>query len=230
MEPFWTKCRVRRAIIGSLFFVGPIFAAAGDPFWPQAWAILESMQLVYTAAAIVIMRDNPSLADERAKAIFHENTEAFDVVLMPIVVALMPVALWAAGLQRRLEPASFAVPFGWQLAAAPVLVAAHCLCACAMIENRFFSSVVRLQSDRGHAVCSTGPYAFVRHPGYTGFALQALAEAALLQSTWANYLIVARLVALVARTALEDRFLKRALPGYEAYARRVRWRLVPGVW
>ena len=230
MEPFWRPNQPAKLIIGNALYVALVFAAAGDPLWPQAWALLAAQALIFRAGGRAVMRVNAPLAEEREAGLGHANVERFDRAMMPVVVGLLPLTFWAAGLQRRLAPASFAVPLGWQLAAAPAVVLALLLQVWALVENRFFSSVVRLQSDRGHAVCSTGPYAFVRHPGYTGMALQALAEAALLQSTWANYLIVARLVALVARTALEDRFLKRALPGYEAYARRVRWRLVPGVW
>jgi len=78
-----------------------------------------------------------------------------------------------------------------------------------VLSNAFFSTVVRVQSDRGHKVCSDGPYRFVRHPGYVGVLAGAL---------------------LVVRTALEDRTLRTALAGYADYAARVRYRLAPGIW
>ncbi len=100
----------------------------------------------------------------------------------------------------------------------------------AMASNAFFSTVVRVLADRGHTVCSTGPYRFVRHPGYVGAIAQSFSAPLLLGSLWA--LIPAGLAALflIVRTALEDRTLHAELDGYRGYAARVRYRLLPGVW
>ena len=116
------------------------------------------------------------------------------------------------------------------VAAYVVLVVAYGLVLWAMWTNRFFSSVVRIQTDRGHHVVHDGPYRFVRHPGYVGAILLGLASAVALGSLWA--LIPAGLMAMavIVRTALEDATLKRELPGYAEYASRVRYRLLPGVW
>ena len=100
----------------------------------------------------------------------------------------------------------------------------------AMWTNRFFSSVVRIQTERGHHVVQEGPYRLIRHPGYVGAILFGLATAVVLGSLWA--LIPAGLMAMlvVVRTALEDATLKRELAEYAAYACQVKHRLVPGVW
>ena len=100
----------------------------------------------------------------------------------------------------------------------------------AMMTNSFFSALVRIQRDRGHAVVSRGPYRFVRHPGYVGYITFTLATPVALGTLWG--LIPAVLVSLgmVIRTALEDRTLREELPGYEDFASQVRFRLVPGVW
>ena len=99
-----------------------------------------------------------------------------------------------------------------------------------MLSNSFFSQVVRIQSDRGHAVASAGPYRFVRHPGYLGMILFEPALSTLLGS-WPAILVGAICAALILlRTALEDRTLQAELEGYTEYARQVRYRLVPGVW
>ncbi len=96
--------------------------------------------------------------------------------------------------------------------------------------NRFFSSVVRIQHDRGHEVIQKGPYKYVRHPGYIGGILMAMSIALVLGSLWA--LIPAGVVAilLIIRTYLEDITLQKELPGYAQYAKKVRYRLLPGVW
>ena len=100
-----------------------------------------------------------------------------------------------------------------------------------MAVNRFFSSVVRIQADRGQYVVTTGPYAVIRHPGYSAGILIILASGVALGS-WlaAAVVVIASLPFLLYRAITEDRFLQAELPGYRAYAERVRWRLVPGIW
>jgi len=116
-----------------------------------------------------------------------------------------------------------------QLAAAGLILSCM-LQTWSICANRYFSSVVRLQTNRGHKVCSQGPYAWVRHPGYVAFSLQGIADAVLLQSSWAMGFAVAKALLLVVRTVYEDAFLQQSLPGYAAYAQRVRARWVPLLW
>ena len=99
-----------------------------------------------------------------------------------------------------------------------------------MIVNRFFAPAVRIQSERGHETVTTGPYRFVRHPGYAGMLLAVVAESFVFGSLWA-LVPAAALAGVVAwRTAREDRMLRAQLAGYADYASRVRYRLVPAVW
>jgi protein-S-isoprenylcysteine O-methyltransferase Ste14 len=100
----------------------------------------------------------------------------------------------------------------------------------AMIVNAYFSTAVRIQRERGHTVCRTGPYRFVRHPGYVGYMLQSLGIPLLLGSWWALLPGVTAMALMIIRTAFEDRMLQAELPGYPEYAREVRYRLVPGIW
>ena len=90
--------------------------------------------------------------------------------------------------------------------------------------------MVRIQSERDHAVVTKGPYRFVRHPGYVGYNTALLATAVALGSTWALGLAAVGGSLVVVRCALEDRALREELPGYEAYAQQVRYRLLPGLW
>jgi protein-S-isoprenylcysteine O-methyltransferase Ste14 len=99
-----------------------------------------------------------------------------------------------------------------------------------LAENRFFSSVVRIQIERGHVVCDTGPYRFVRHPGYAGSILPLLGIVLALGSVWTLIPAAVALVITAIRTVLEDKTLQEELPGYRDYARRVRFRLIPGVY
>jgi protein-S-isoprenylcysteine O-methyltransferase Ste14 len=100
----------------------------------------------------------------------------------------------------------------------------------ATVANRFFSAVARIQREREHVVVTTGPYQYVRHPGYAGAIVTSLATPLLLGSLWALVPAALAVCQLVIRTALEDRFLQDELEGYHHYAAQVRYRLLPGVW
>ena len=117
-----------------------------------------------------------------------------------------------------------------QIAALVIAALAYAISPWAMRVNAYFSKIVRIQEDRGHSVVSSGPYRIVRHPTYLGTILFELVTPIMLGSLWA--LIPGALTALlfIVRTALEDRTLREELPGYQAYAERVRYRLLPGVW
>jgi protein-S-isoprenylcysteine O-methyltransferase Ste14 len=110
-----------------------------------------------------------------------------------------------------------------------LVAAGYALSAWALAENRFFSGVVRIQAERGHAVCDSGPYRFMRHPGYAGNLLALPGIVLALGSWWTLIPAAAALVIALVRTALEDRTLQEELPGYREYARRVRFRLFPGI-
>jgi protein-S-isoprenylcysteine O-methyltransferase Ste14 len=99
----------------------------------------------------------------------------------------------------------------------------------AFVENRFFSSTVRIQTDRGHVVCDSGPYRIVRHPGYAGNILPLLGIVLALGSVWTLIPAAVALIIAVIRTTLEDQTLQEELPGYRDYARRVHYRLLPGI-
>jgi protein-S-isoprenylcysteine O-methyltransferase Ste14 len=100
----------------------------------------------------------------------------------------------------------------------------------AMLANRFFSPVVRIQSERGHHLINSGPYRHLRHPGYLGIIGGPLFAALALGSWWALLPATGIVFLIVRRTAMEDKFLRRELEGYPAYVEKVRYRLLPGVW
>jgi protein-S-isoprenylcysteine O-methyltransferase Ste14 len=111
-----------------------------------------------------------------------------------------------------------------------MILTGYALSSYALIENCFFSSTVRIQTERGPCVVSSGPYRWVRHPGYAGGLLAYLATPLLLDSPWVFVPTVIALVLTIVRTAWEDRTLRKELDGYRDYARRVRYRLLSGVW
>ncbi|TNE81249.1 MAG: isoprenylcysteine carboxylmethyltransferase family protein, partial [Gammaproteobacteria bacterium] len=119
----------------------------------------------------------------------------------------------------------------WLIAVGFILISlGYAFATWALAENHFFSSVVRIQTDRGHVVCDSGPYRFVRHPGYAGNVLALFGIVLALGSTWTLIPAIAATIIAVIRTALEDQTLQQELPGYADYAQRVRYRLIPGVY
>jgi protein-S-isoprenylcysteine O-methyltransferase Ste14 len=119
---------------------------------------------------------------------------------------------------------------GIHIAGGIVFAAGLALFGWAMITNAFFSTVVRIQEERGQTVCRDGPYRFVRHPGYAGTLLQSAGAPLLLGSWWAVLAAIAAAGFMIIRTSLEDRTLHAGLPGYSEFAKEVRYRLVPGIW
>jgi protein-S-isoprenylcysteine O-methyltransferase Ste14 len=201
-----------------------LFGAAGRLDWPKAWVLL-GLSLA-TGLAFTAGRD-PELAAERRNV--HAG-KSWDKVLVGISVLLGPMAVWiTAGLDERFHwtggVSAIAFPAGL---AAAVLGAA--LMAWAMGSNRFFSSVVRIQKDRGHTVAEGGPYRVIRHPGYAGASVFILATPLILGSYWALAPAAVTVAFTVIRTVLEDATLHQELDGYADYARRVRCRLVPAIW
>lgn len=117
-----------------------------------------------------------------------------------------------------------------QLIALVLLVLGYALFSWAMASNPFFSTLVRIQGERGHAVASAGPYRIVRHPGYVGWIILSIATPLMLGSLWGVMPGGLSALLMAVRTALEDKTLLAELDGYQDYAQTVRYRLLPGVW
>jgi protein-S-isoprenylcysteine O-methyltransferase Ste14 len=149
---------------------------------------------------------------------------------MPIAALYGPALMWlVAGLDKRWN-GSPSLAIELELAAFVVVILGYLISIWAFLENKFFSAVVRIQTERGHSVVSTGPYRWVRHPGYAGGLIGYLATPFALGTLWSFLPAVLTGIALIARTALEDQTLQNELTGYREYAARVRYRLLPGVW
>ncbi|MBI5495071.1 MAG: isoprenylcysteine carboxylmethyltransferase family protein [Deltaproteobacteria bacterium] len=222
----WTRALLQAAVAVPLAG-GCLLGTAGTLDWWNAWVFLGFM-LGLSALMGWIFSRSPGLAEERDTA--RARARSWDTVLVPVLGAVLPLlALVLAGLDRR-HGWSGPVPPVVSLAGLLAMLAGTALTAWAMDTNRFFSSHVRIQADRGHVVVSAGPYGVVRHPGYAGSLVYNLAVPLLLGSWVALVPVAAFVLVTLVRTALEDRVLRAELAGYRDYAAAVRHRLVPGVW
>jgi protein-S-isoprenylcysteine O-methyltransferase Ste14 len=159
-----------------------------------------------------------------------QNAKAWDKVLAPLMaVSIVFPMVIVAGLDHRYNwSPDFPL---WLIVIGFILISlGYAFAAWALVENRFFSSVVRIQTDRGHVVCDSGPYRFVRHPGYAGNIPPLFGIVIALGSVWTLIPAAVALIITVIRTVLEDQTLQEELPGYRDYARRVRSRLIPGIY
>ncbi|MEW5827799.1 MAG: isoprenylcysteine carboxylmethyltransferase family protein [Chloroflexota bacterium] len=207
----------------------PIFISVQWSWW-EAWTFAAVYIFGFAASRRLAARRHPDLIAERARSMGFADAKAWDKVLAPLLSLGLGLVLVVAGLDARLGWTPLPFPLWAKLAALGLILIGYAFSSWALIENRFFSGVVRIQTDRGHHVVSTGPYRWIRHPGYAGALLTYLVTPVLLGSLWAFAPAILLVAVLVVRTALEDKTLQAELPGYAAYAQRTRYRLVPGIW
>ena len=207
-----------------------LFVCAGDISWWQAWVFSLLIVAAGLGGRFLAERRHPGLMAERQNIDNFQTGKAWDKVLAPLMaLSVGPPLVIVAGLDHRFGW-SPALPL-WLILLGFFLIAfGYAFAVWALVENRFFSSVVRIQTYRGHVVCDSGPYRIVRHPGYAGNIPPLLGIVLALSSLWTLIPAAVALVIAVIRTALEDRTLQEELTGYKEYARRVRNRLMPGIW
>jgi protein-S-isoprenylcysteine O-methyltransferase Ste14 len=206
------------------------FLTSGDWRWGLGWLYTGSMILYTFISRIIAIRLHPGFARERATASAMQDTKSWDKWIVPLIALWLPIlAVLVAGLDKRLGW-SATMPDWVHWLGLALLVFGYSVGTWAMAANAYFSSHVRIQKDRGQTVITTGPYAIVRHPAYITGAIAMFGIPLLLDSLWAFPPIILLCIGIVIRTALEDKTLLAELPGYQKYAGKVRFRLVPGVW
>ncbi len=220
---------LRRTVISTVgFFIVlavMMFLPAGAG-WRRGWLFYGVFCASMVLSAAYLWRVNPDIFIARSKV--HRGTKAWDKVLMVPLLGSFFAVFPIAGFDAR---------YGWSHAPAWVVALGYALFAFGYgvsiwvyTVNKFAEPSVRIQSDRGHRVIDTGPYAIVRHPLYVAAVLLLAGIPLALGSYWALIPAAVGTVGLIVRTLLEDRTLQRELEGYKEYASRIRYRLIPGVW
>ena len=207
-----------------------LFLSAGTLNWLWGWIYVVVMVGSTIISRWLMIRANPALLVERSQSMQAEDAKSWDKFLSPAVAIYGPfLTLIVAGLDFRFNLTGSLSPTIHWIALA-LLAFAYVFATWAMITNQFFSGTVRIQDDRDHHVIASGPYRIVRHPGYTGGLLGMVAIPFLLGTLWALIPVGLTGIVYIIRTALEDRTLQEELPGYQEYAQKTRYRLLPGIW
>jgi protein-S-isoprenylcysteine O-methyltransferase Ste14 len=216
-----------RTVFTILFCLAAIFIPAGTLRWTDAWLFIILYAVAVTAAVRWMKKNAPDLLKERQKK--KKDAKRWDKLFMALYSVFLLVLIILPGLD--------AVRFRWSSVPLIAKVLAFVgylpgfwIAFWAMRENAFLSDVVRIQEDRGHTVCTTGPYKYVRHPMYVGVFLIMLCFPLSLGSLYTFIPAGIIIILFFFRTALEDKTLREELPGYKEYAQKVRYRLIPGIW
>jgi protein-S-isoprenylcysteine O-methyltransferase Ste14 len=197
--------------------------------WWQAWFYFLVNLIGFVVSRLIASRRHPDLILERSQYLNHHNYETWDKRLSPLLGLSGGLIPLVAGLDARFgSRLQLGLPL--VILAAIIILIGYALGSYALIENRFFSGMVRIQSERGQHVITSGPYRWVRHPGYTGAFLTYITTPLLFESGWTVFPVISTIIIIIVRTALEDRTLKEKLEGYQAYAHKVPYRLFPGLW
>jgi protein-S-isoprenylcysteine O-methyltransferase Ste14 len=201
-----------------------LFIAAGTLSWKWAWYVLLLGLILLIINLILLPAE---LIEERGRK--KENVKKWDRMITSIVMFPTILMYVFSGLDHR---------FNWtgdvhiiiNIAGLVLIFLGSMIFTWSMVSNKFFSTLVRLQTDRQHTVVTEGPYKYVRHPGYLGYIIFTLATPIALGAFWGLIFSVIIGILLIVRTALEDATLKKELPGYAEYTENVKYKLIPFLW
>jgi protein-S-isoprenylcysteine O-methyltransferase Ste14 len=205
-----------------------LFLPAGTLHWPAAWLYVATTAVLGLAGGLWLAKVDPALLEERMRPMMQKGQPAADKKFMLVFGFAALIWFMVIGFDRRWHWSE--MPTALQALGYVLLLAATAFMLRVVRENSFAAPVVKVQAERGHRVIDTGPYAFVRHPMYSGAVLYFAAMALLLGSWWGLALSPVFFMLFSVRAKFEERALIDGLPGYADYLARVRYRLVPGVW
>ncbi len=216
-----------KSFAGVLFFVLVLFISAGRIDYFQGW-IYSALSLLGLLMNFVLTSENPELLNERSRP--PKDAKEWDRNILKLSALTTIIVYVVAGLDSGRY--QWSPQFAWAICLLGIVLMfiGQLIFLIAKRTNVFFSSVVRIQNDRGQTVCETGPYRFVRHPGYLGMIISWLGFPLLIGSIWSTMPVVVAIILLLIRTRLEDRTLIEELAGYSQYVQKTRYKLVPRIW
>ncbi len=215
-----------RAGLAAVVLLVLLFGLAGRWNYWQGW-----VYIILNGAVVLLMgtvlTPNAGLIEERLNP--KEGVKSWDKLYFALSTPLYLIAVVLGGLDARFGWTTN-MPAGAYWGGVAMYLLGQGIFLWARYTNNYFSSMVRIQTDRGQTVCKDGPYRYVRHPGYVGGFLFAASMGLVLGSWWASIPQVIAALMLVWRTSLEDKTLQAELPGYVEYTRQTRYRLIPRIW
>jgi protein-S-isoprenylcysteine O-methyltransferase Ste14 len=216
-----------KQLAGTLIFFAIIFISAGKLYYWQG-LVYVCIGLIMSVLSFTAFRLDPELLQERSKP--GDGTKKWDKIILGLSFLLTISMYVTAGLDSGRY--HWSPGYNWSLCIPGIILTAvgQLLFLVAQKQNKFFSSTVRIQTDRGHTVCDTGLYKFVRHPAYLGSIVQALGFPLLFGSLWSIIPIALLIVLFLIRTILEDKTLKNELKGYSEYSSKTRYMIIPYLW
>jgi protein-S-isoprenylcysteine O-methyltransferase Ste14 len=194
--------------------------------WTVGWIYVGIVATAFNINLVCLRKWNPDLIERRLRT--GKGTKTWDRVWLVLFLIAMITIFVVVNIEAR-DGVSSAPGVTWLLGFA-IFILGWAVVNWSMVLNPFFEKTVRIQTEHGHRVIDTGPYAYVRHPGYVGVSAWIISTPLLLSSNLAFIPAFITVLLFVIRTALEDRMLHNELSGYSDYANRVRFRLIPGVW
>jgi len=216
---------VLRALLAPILMIGLLFLVAGTWDYWQAWVYLF-INMVFLILMGTVLTPNSELVEERLNP--KQGMKGWDKFYFAVTTPMYIIALVLAGLDQRFGWSSVPMAIYWT--SVVIYILGQAIFQWARYTNQYFSSVVRIQTDRGQTVCKDGPYRYVRHPGYVGGFLFTITMGLVLGSWVASIPQVIAALMLLWRTAREDRTQQAELPGNTEIASETKYRLVPGIW
>jgi protein-S-isoprenylcysteine O-methyltransferase Ste14 len=216
-----------KGFVSNLVFSTILFICAGRIDYIQGWIFL-SVNILSTFMNYFTIHKNIELINERSKP--GEGMKSWDKILLGSSALVYLIIIVLAGLDSGRFRSTTGFNWSMSIAGVILLMSGQALFLAARSQNRFFSSVMRIQKDRGHVVCDEGLYKIVRHPGYLGMIITMTGLPLITTSIWSVLPTSIAILLLLIRTSLEDNTLLKELNGYTSYSKKTEYRLIPFVW
>lgn len=219
---YFVRSLIAPILMGLLFFI-----CSGSFDQPRAWIYYGMFFILSAMFNGYLLHSNPELLYHRNT--FKSDAKGWDKIIMPLaVITAFHLQSITMGLDIRFGGTN--ISSGSMIFGLVLFVVSYSISSWAMMVNQHFESNVRIQKDRNHAVISTGPYEFIRHPGYLSFILGTIGAALAVGSTFGLINSIIGILLILIRTSKEDKTLQRELEGYVQYSTKVKYRILPGVW